>query len=172
MSELQRLKKWLSDECSAEEVYRCRLVFKTGLNNRGEHQTMEGCWYQQPAISQPGFYLLGGLPKSSYKRLGNSWHNDSRVISQERKCCYLIPQAPEPYARFEFYLSCYFIGFRDKEKSPYTRQVPFGPFSRLAPWTVSDKIDDDTGMTYERFDVDVEWIDEPAGKPAISGEQV
>ena len=39
MSKLDEAKQWLeSEKCNATNVRRCRLTFKSGVNNRGKHE--------------------------------------------------------------------------------------------------------------------------------------
>ena len=147
------LKAHLDSLPNIVEVKPCLLTFRSGLNNRGKHETLDACYYEQLRDgSEPRpAYLIAGLPKCSYRKLGDRWHGDGRIIETNRSVCFQIGGESSP----EWYVGCYWLD----SKNPVTKAAhPLGPESIIFPWDCGGRLDDNERSIYLRVLVDRDWV--------------
>lgn len=152
---MSTLKTWL-EGLKCQNVRDCELTFQTGLGNNGEHEKMTGCYYEQHG--QPKFFLLGGLPKCTVRKMGNKTFGKCRVPVSQRSCCFQFKGDLQGHPQLT-YKEWFVAGWwMPPEGTPEkTEGHPFGANSLIGCWEHDEPIDKHEPHTYERFTVEIVW---------------
>lgn len=130
-------------------VRKCRLTFKSGIGNRGKHQITEGCYYEQTkrGNTSKGFMILD-MPKCAVRKYG-MW-GDTKIVQHNRSTCFNFTPVSEVGTK-EWFIAGYFLG-------DVTEHQPLGVNCLIHEWTHDEPLDYHERSTYQRVEVEIEWL--------------